>query len=708
MEQAESGKLEALPWDHGDFFSEEGFTKASDYFFQTHAKFSQTIVEARQAQGFAKASLRWKLNREIGEDFKMFTGVKIGETAPADNKQPLGIQGELDHLLATNYKKIAPTKPIESRVQEALTIVSHPLGALEVCYSLCHFYKELTKRYASFGTGRREMLKGLVDEEIFKWIWRLYYCSVLIPPEEAPDYYEYIPSTGLAYIPLQQQRITSPEKTIAIAQFLLGEHVASSHLRGPLCFYFVEFLRSTQYRLLSNARRSRLEKAFELANKHKEGDGVDDMLVAIDANMNNKGGSNESFEDLFSDEEDEIFQLVAPQEQGFILDHMEFTRDKFGSSLEKFIPLATDGANPAQDQISLMPIVLVLRTVPSAMGEEILGKIPGPYLNLIVNRLRFGSADSVSDDLLQRTAKMIETRRQSGERYVIVTKGKANVTMQTTQPEAAGQAAAGGDTGKNDAPAPQSQIPPTQQAAGAVPPGGDSTGASHTGAVPGDAQSAPTRQTERGEPDAAGAEEPVEPSRVIYRGIADVRLIIGWQVDDGELSMQSLSPRQICSYTGFDPHCLTSWVVVALQTGQFAQRESAKISRQTVSEMLRSLSDELDSESPALIPEQERDQLRAQARQMPAYQFLRTLHDCIEPGGAHPPAGSLIAEGARKLTDRMGAGLEDFLHNVGQASHRPLLKGLSKEERYTAAVLNRVARLTSPSPSGGNSPPPPR
>lgn len=696
MEQTESGNLEALPWDHGDFFSEEGFTKANDYFFQTHAKFSQTIQVARQAQGLAKASLRWKLNREIGEDFKLYTGVSIGEKAPEDTNQPLGIQGELDHLLATNYKKIAPTKPAESRVQEELTIVSHPLGPLEVCFCFCHYYMELTKRYASFRAGRRQTLKGLMDEEIFKWIWRLYYCSVLMPPEQAPDYYEYIPSTGLAYIPLKQQQISSPDKIIAIAQFLLGEYVASSHLRGPLCFYFVEFLRTTQSRLLTTTGRSRLEKAFEQVNKHKKGEGVDNVLVAIDANINNKIGASESFEDLFEDEEEEVSRIVAPQEQGFILNHMEFTKENFSSSLDKFVPLYTDGANQAQEQISLMPIVLVMRTMNSAMAEEVLGKIPGPFLNMIVNRLRFGGADSVSDDLMQTTAKLIETRRQSGERYMIVTKDHAGAVTATVRPKAAGRPGTGGGPGKKDPPAPQVQSPPAQQAAGAVPPGRDSTGAGspQPGAVPGGARSARTQQEKR-EPETIAAGEPVEPSRVTYRGIADVRLIIGWQISEGELAMQSISLRQICAYTGFDPDCFTPWIVVALQTGQVAQGEAAKNSRQAVNDLLLSLSDDLDPESPGLIPEQEREQLRMQSGRMPAHEFLQTLHDCIGPEADHLPAGRLIADGVRKLTDRLGAGLEEFLRNPGQTSHRTLVQSLSREEKYTTAVLNRVGRLTA-------------
>ena len=707
MESSDSGKWEPLPWDHGDFFSEEGFEKANDYFLKTHGKYSRIILEARQAQGFSKAALRWKLNREIGEDFRMYTGLKIGDKAPADVKQPLGIQGELNHLLASSRKKVAPARPVESRIQEDLAIVSHPLGPLEVCYSLCHFYKELTKRYASFGAGRREMLKGAVDEEIFKWIWRLYYGSVLMPPEAATDYYDHIPSTGLAYIPLEQQRISSPEKTIAIAQFLLGEHVAASHLRKPLCFYFVEFLRATQYRLLPKAQRSRLEKAFEEANKRKEEDGVDDMLVAIDANMNAKGGSNDSFEDLFKDEEEEVFELVAPQEQGFILNHLEFTRANFARSLSKFLPLATDGANSAQEQISLMPIVLVLRTMPSAGAEEILSKIPGPFLNLIVNRLRFSGADTVSGNLLHRTEKMIETRREAGERYVIPTTGKAGVVASSVRVQGAGQQGAGDGAAKeeaeNEAPAPQAARPSAPQGAGAAPPVQDGAGVGApdaSGAAPGEAESPPARQAARGEPDASGAGEPDEPARVIYRGVAELGLIIGWQVSDGGLSMQTLSPRQICSYTGFDQYCLMPWVVFALQTGQIAKGEVAKISRQTVNELLQSVSDELDSESPGQLPEQELDQLRAQSGQMPAHQFLRTLHDLVETGAAHPPASKLIAEGVRKLTARLGANLEGFLRNPGQASHRPLVQDLSREERYIATVLSRVAKLTGPPPSG--------
>ncbi|MEE8395756.1 MAG: hypothetical protein V3S29_06845 [bacterium] len=700
MENTDPVQLEAIPWEQGDFFSEEGFGKASEFFFQTHAKFSQTIQQARQATGIAKASQRWKLTKEIGEDYWLYTGLKIGEKAPADNKQPLGIRGELNHLLAANYKKISPNTPIQSRVQQDLTIVSHPLGVLEVCFGLSHFYKALTRRYASFGAGRRVALKGLMDEEVFKWIWRLYYSSVLKPPDEASDYYDQFPSTGLAYIPLEQQRFTSPEKTFAIAQMLLGEHLAGSHLRGPLCFYFVEFLRSTQYRLLPQAQRSRLEKAFEQANLHKVGDGVDDMLVAIDVSLNATGPSKESFDDLVGDGDEAMAAIVVQAEQDFITDHQDFSSQRFADTMEKFLPPPPDPTRPSQDAVSLMPIVLVLRAASPGMAERILKKIPGPLLNFIVNRLRFSGADVVSQELMQRTATMIETRRQAGERYVIPTRADGAVVMSNSGAQAAAPAKVVGGTAKNEAPAPPPQRPPAPQQSwedlaggyGADAGGSDSDEASRQ--PPGSA--APPAEADNGR-QGSGAAELAEPSRVVYRGVADVRLVVGWQVRDGALSMQSLSPRQICEYTGFESYCMVPWAVFALQSGQIAQRDAAKISKETVDGVVRSMRDEIDSDAPGLFPEAERDQLRAQCRQMAGHQVLRLLHDCIVAGAAQPPASRAMAVGARLLGSRMGAELENFLRNPGDPAYSQQAQKLSREEKYVAVVLNRVNRIAQPS-----------
>ena len=62
------------PWNSSEFFSEIGLKEAQEYFFQTHATHARMIAEGHGAQGYMKTFTRRKLSKEIGEDFKMYTG----------------------------------------------------------------------------------------------------------------------------------------------------------------------------------------------------------------------------------------------------------------------------------------------------------------------------------------------------------------------------------------------------------------------------------------------------------------------------------------------------------------------------------------------------------------------------------------------------------------------------------------------------------
>ena len=62
------------PWGSPGLATEQDLRAAQEYFFQTHATHSWMIAEGRNAQGFMKSYTRRKLEKEMGEDFKMYTG----------------------------------------------------------------------------------------------------------------------------------------------------------------------------------------------------------------------------------------------------------------------------------------------------------------------------------------------------------------------------------------------------------------------------------------------------------------------------------------------------------------------------------------------------------------------------------------------------------------------------------------------------------
>ena len=138
MENSEGMEAILPPWNNPDFFSESGVRDAQEYFFQTHAANARIIADGRSAQGFMKSYSRRKLSKEMGEDFKMYTGQSIGQSK-GDSAESMGIRGELNDLLKNIYYKISPNTAITSPVQEDLAILKHPFGALEVCFAMSFF-----------------------------------------------------------------------------------------------------------------------------------------------------------------------------------------------------------------------------------------------------------------------------------------------------------------------------------------------------------------------------------------------------------------------------------------------------------------------------------------------------------------------------------------------------------------------------------------
>ncbi|MCZ6749097.1 MAG: hypothetical protein O7D96_07365, partial [SAR324 cluster bacterium] len=122
MVEAESTAMRIPPpWEPQDILTEDALRAAQEYWFQTHATHSRLIAEGRAAVGFMKSHVRRKLEREMGEDFKMYTGSNIG-TAQETAEDSAGIRGELNRILEVIYRRISPTQPITSPIQEDLTI----------------------------------------------------------------------------------------------------------------------------------------------------------------------------------------------------------------------------------------------------------------------------------------------------------------------------------------------------------------------------------------------------------------------------------------------------------------------------------------------------------------------------------------------------------------------------------------------------------
>ncbi|MEE8396949.1 MAG: hypothetical protein V3S29_12900, partial [bacterium] len=339
MEETGTRRPPTTPWEFPEILSEEGLRQAREYFFQTHGKNSQMIAEGRSATGFANSLVRRRLSKELGDDYKMYTGEDVG-SSKGDAEESKGIRGELNALLRSIYEKVAPQTPVTSPIQEDLAILSHPVGALEVCFGMISFYNDLLKKYASFAANRRQVLKSVIDEELFKWIWRLYYAFALSDRSKTPTFRENIPSSGLNFIPLEKQRLPTSDKVYEIGIFLLGSGLAGSHLRFSIAYYFVCYLRLVQFRLLPAIDRALLDGIFEAARSRKEDSPTEEILVAIDALMNAKGTSMESFDDILKDEETVAQQTLPEPENLFLSQVQDFSNHNLPESLKKFLPQA--------------------------------------------------------------------------------------------------------------------------------------------------------------------------------------------------------------------------------------------------------------------------------------------------------------------------------------------------------------------------------
>ncbi len=694
MESGASKGTILPPWQHPHFLTEEGLRAAQEYYFQTHATQSRAVAQARSAQGVSKTLLRRKLSREMGEDFKMYTGTAVGETTAPEEMASLGIRGELNALLKHIYMRIAPTQPITSPTQEDVTILKHPYGALEVCYAMVFYYNSLMRQYASFAANRRKVLKSIMDEEMFKWVWRMV-LDYMMMPEEAkltaePPYL----SAGLAFIPVDKQRIPLGAKLYEIGMFLLSKAVQESHLRVPLCHYYSTYLRQMQTLLALHTGRQELDEVYSAITRRAEGEPADNPLVAIDGLLNGKGSSMEAFDDVLKDEA-QLTQYIPPAEVSYINQFEDFGNpQRLAATLKRLVPdtrrEVIDG-----EETSLMPLLLTLRGMQVGLRAAVLGALSVPLLILVRNRISNVPQDDVARVLLEELSANLESRR--GESYTVRSStggGRAAVasSVRVAPPKGAGEqpaartavappaeAAARPAAKPRVAPAAAPSAQPAAKPAPAAPaPRGGAAparpAASH--AAPGAAPAAAAREgAAAGAPRVAYLEEPS---------------LLAWRLDGERVAAISLSARELFALVGGEPRFLVPWVVFTLRTGQVFGLAPERVSKERVEQIVHALRRQAGEGGGELPPEQ----LAALLEQAAGASHAKLLLSLLKLAGTQRflrTPGALVP-GLAALSARFGAGLLDFLRNPAADAFRGQREGLTPEERQAVVVLQRVAR----------------
>lgn len=709
MEPVGSEAAVPSPWSIPQFLTEEGLRAAQEYYFQTHGKQSKLIAQARAAQGLAKSFMRRKLARELGEDFKLYTGTQLGETAAPEDMASLGIRGELNALLKHIYTRIAPNQPIISPIQEDLTILKHPHGALEVCYAMVFYYGSLMQQYASFATNRRKMLKSVMDEELFKWIWRLVIGFMMQPEEvklsQEPSYL----SAGLSFIPIEQQRVPLGAKLYEVGMFLLSQTMQESHLRMALCYYYSVYLRQMQTLLAQHTARLDLDAAYSFVTRHVEGDIPDQPLVAIDVLFNSKGNSMESFDDVLKDE-DQLSEYIPDGEFAFINQFEDFGNPKrLATSLRKLIPDPRRDAIEGQES-SLMPLLLTLRVMPLSLREPVLAGLPVPLLNLLRNRITNTERDTVATELAAAIHETMNQRR--GESYTVNapaghSKGAVATSVRVAPPagKVRGQSASLSPAAARAAA--RRQVAVEMRAAEAAAQKAREARAAGAGlaqaAEPAADVSAPVPQASPAaapepvaRPQPARRPAPAEPARpeaaatAPKLGYLDDPVLLAWRLDGGRIAGISITARELFTLVGGDARFLVAWVVFSLRTGQVFGLEPSQVSKERVEQIYQAMRRQAGERAGVLSGEQlaraaHKAQGASHARLLLSLlresnlQRYMYLPEPLEPALGH-------------LSSRFGAGLLDFLRNPSDESFRQQRTGLSGDERKTLHILQRVAR----------------
>ncbi len=653
------------PWGSSSLQSEDDLRAAQEYFFQTHATHAKLIHEGRSAKGFMKSYTRRKLEKEMGEDFKLYTGQELGEAVRGEVSH--GIRGELNDLLRTVYERIAPQEPILSPIQEDVTILRHPHGALEVCFAMVFFYGSLLKKYVTLASNRRKVLKSVLDEELFKWVWRMSTNYMLSEVDARVNFHDDFLSAGLPYIPLDRQRAIIPQKIFEIGQFMLGKTLAESHLRFPLCYYFVTYLRAMQSEVLAQPSLADPNATYAEAVRRKPMDPINHVLIAIDALMTMKGNSSESFDDILKDELAEVENYIPPLEAQFLRQHDPYANaEAFGEAVKSALP-ALQKAELVGDAGTLpMRLLLVLRAVTPAVRTGILDHVPAPVLVMLRNRTVNGPQDEAAKHLAERLKAALDVRTQRGEHLTVAAVNRAGMGGSTGV--RSGAAAGGGDAPAVSAAAgPAAASRKEAEAHPAAPAGpaasGAATGVAHA-------------------PDS----------------LLDYCLLIGWRMENGRFRVYGVSLRELFGLVGPEPRLVLPWVVLALQTGQAFSAPSTTITKELVEKLVKAvLAKSAGLAAPRLSGPQVA-QLVTELRDVPHQKALLTLIVKGKLGELSRLAGQGTGP-LDSLTAKFGNQIGEFLRSPSKEEYRELRIGLSAEEKQVVGILQKLARSSAPAAS---------
>lgn len=660
-----AGVALVTPWGSPGLTTEEDLRAAQEYFFQTHATHARLIAEGRTAQGFMKSYTRRKLEKEMGEDFKMYTGQELGEGGSGEVSQ--GIRGELNNMLAYIYQRIAPDQPITSTLQEDVTILRHPQGALEVCFGMVFFYSALLKKHVTLASNRRKVLKSILDEELFKWIWRLSTNYLLSDTSTRINIQDYNLAAGLSFIPVERQRATMPQKLFEIGQFMLGKTLEDSYLRFPLAYYFATYLRAMQSEVLAQPALAKPEDIYAEVTKRKPMDPINHVLVAIDVLMNMNGNSSESFDDILKDEQADVERYIPPLEAQFLRQHDPYGDPAaFAEAVRRALPAAQRAEVMDGSAGSLtMRLLLVLRAVTPSVRTGILDQVPAPILIMLRNRLINGPQDDAARILSERLKAALDLRTQRGEQFVVPGVNRAGM----------GVLAASKPDGVPAGP----EAPPVVHATGAA-------GSSRHEPAPRPPAAAAPKGPAVGAPAAIPA--PAQDH------LLDQRLLIGWRIEGGQLTVISLSPRELVALAGLEPRLVLPWVMLALQTGQAFDFPAASVNKELIEKLVKAVLTKAASMPPPRLGKPQVAQLVNDLRDATPQKALLTLvmkgqlgETARRPGRMKGPLEGLSA--------KFGTNLGEFLRSPSKDAFRDLRMGLTPEEKHTVALLQKLARLSA-------------
>ncbi len=648
------------PWSANGIFTEEDLRQAQQYYFQTHATSSKLIAEGRQAQGIMKSYTRHKLEREMGEDFKMYTGHMLGSSSQGGEDG--GIRGEMNNLIRSIYDRVAPNEPITSPLQEDAAILRHPHGALEVCYGMVFFYSSLNKKHLTLASNRRKILKSILDEELFKWIWRMSVAYMLSPDASKNHLEDHYLSAGLPYIPAERRQAPLPAKLVEVGSFLLGQAVSESHVRFPLGHYFVTYLHAMQSHLLSQPGMIDPEAIYNLIAKRRDSDPFQHVLEAVDVLMNMKGTSSDSFDDILKDTDQQIVKFIPPQEVQFIRQFDPFADpETFISVVQHLIPVINKEEVSGTASVLPLRLLLVMRALRTTELQQILEKLPIPMLVLLRNRIVNGPEDPVGARMTERLRTAMETRSKKGEAYVLQAANRGGIRAGADEPQPERPAKSAHKPAHKPAARPAARPAPAVQAAPPAP-------------EPVPEQPAP----------------PVEPAPV-PENVFDQRLIISWRLEEGKPLLRTLSAGELIALVGAEARVLAPWVVLAAQTGQVFHIPSAAVTKETVEKLTLGLLAKAAGRKPRL-PKEQINALANAATGTPAHRFLNGLIAKLMQAGqpSHSGPWNPVLE---SLIAKFGAELGNFISSPSKEEYREHRLALTPAEKQLIGVLQRLSRL---------------